>query len=233
MYRDYIKRVIDVVLSMILLIILSPVLLITAIVIKIDSKGPIIFKQERIGKAGEVFKIYKFRSMVVGAEHTGTGVYSKKDDARVTKVGKFIRKTSIDELPQLVNILVGQMSFIGPRPVLTYHPWKYEEYTEEQLKRFEVLPGITGWAQIHGRKTVEWPTRLEYDAYYVENLSFKLDLEILVKTFLVVFTMKENENTAETAVTSSTVTEMEQPTSVVAASEEQKNAGKNKDEESV
>ena len=199
MYRNYIKRIFDIIFSLLLLIILLPLLLITAIIIKIDSKGPIIFKQERIGKDGKVFKIYKFRSMIVGAEHIGTGVYSKKDDNRITKVGKFIRKTSIDELPQLVNILIGEMSFIGPRPVLTYHPWRYEEYTSEQLKRFEVRPGITGWAQIHGRKTVEWPIRLKYDAYYVENLSFKLDCKIFIKTFLVVLTMKENENTGETA----------------------------------
>lgn len=233
MYKEYIKRIIDVVLSIILLIILSPLLLITAIIIKIDSKGPIIFQQERIGKDGKVFKIYKFRSMIVGAEHTGTGVYSKKDDKRVTKVGKFIRKTSIDELPQLVNILVGQMSFIGPRPVLTYHPWKYEEYTEEQLKRFEVRPGITGWAQIHGRKTVEWSTRLEYDAYYVEHISFKLDLEILIKTFLVVFTMKENENTTETVVSASIVKETEQSESAIIVDTKQKSLKENKEEESV
>ena len=137
------KRFMDIVLSIIGLIIISPILLIVSLAIKIDSKGPVIFKQERIGKDGKVFKIYKFRSMVVGAEKMGTGVYSKKGDSRVTTVGKFIRMTSIDELPQLVNILKGEMSFIGPRPVLTYHPWEYEEYTEEQKKRFLVRPGVT------------------------------------------------------------------------------------------
>lgn len=200
MYRKYIKRILDIIFSLIFLIILSPVFLITAIAIKIDSKGPIIFKQERIGKDGKVFKIYKFRSMVVNAEHTGTGVYSKKDDSRVTRVGKFIRITSIDELPQLLNILKGQMSFIGPRPVLTYHPWKYEEYTKEQLKRFQVLPGITGWAQVHGRKQVQWDERIKYDVWYVENLNFILDFKILLKTILVVFTMKENQSTTETVI---------------------------------
>lgn len=194
-----VKRFFDIILSLLGLIILSPILLITAIAIKIESKGPVIFKQERIGKNGKVFKIYKFRSMVVGAEKMGTGVYSKKGDSRVTKVGKFIRMTSIDELPQLVNIIKGEMSIIGPRPVLTYHPWKYEEYTEEQLKRFEVRPGITGWAQIHGRKDVEWNNRIKMDVYYVENISLKLDLKIFLKTIYEVLSMKDNVNKEETA----------------------------------
>ena len=192
------KRFMDIVLSIIGLIILSPILLIVSIAIKIDSKGPVIFKQERIGKDGKVFKIYKFRSMVVGAEKMGTGVYSKKGDSRVTRVGKFIRMTSIDELPQLVNILKGEMSFIGPRPVLTYHPWKYEEYTPEQLKRFEVRPGVTGLAQIHGRKQVEWEKRIKYDVEYVEKLSLWLDIKIFFITIYKVLFMKDNENTEET-----------------------------------
>ena len=194
-----VKRFFDIILSLLGLIILSPILLITAIAIKAESKGPVIFKQERIGKNGKVFKIYKFRSMVVGAEKMGTGVYSKKGDSRVTKVGKFIRMTSIDELPQLVNIIKGEMSIIGPRPVLTYHPWKYEEYTEEQLKRFDVRPGITGWAQIHGRKDVEWNNRIKMDVYYVENISLKLDLKIFLKTIYEVLSMKDNVNKEETA----------------------------------
>ena len=194
----YIKRIMDIVLSIIGLIILSPILLITSIAIKIDSKGPIIFKQERIGKSGKVFKIYKFRSMIVGAENKGTGVYSGKNDNRVTKIGKFIRLTSIDELPQLLNILKGEMSFIGPRPVLTYHPWKYEEYTQEQLKRFDVRPGVTGLAQINGRKQVEWNKRIQYDVEYAENVSFILDFKIFFKTVINVLLMRDNENTTET-----------------------------------
>ena len=194
-----IKRILDVVISLIALIILSPILLIVAIAIEIESKGPVIFKQQRIGKDGKVFNIYKFRSMVVGAEKMGTGVYSKKGDNRVTKVGKFIRMTSIDELPQLVNILKGEMSIIGPRPVLTYHPWKYEEYTEEQLKRFNVRPGVTGWAQVHGRKDVEWYERIKLDVYYVENISFLLDVKIFFKTIIQVLSMKDNVNKEETA----------------------------------
>ena len=198
------KSFMDIVLSIIGLIIISPILLIVSLAIKIDSKGPVIFKQERIGKDGKAFKIYKFRSMVVGAEKMGTGVYSKKGDNRVTRVGKFIRMTSIDELPQLVNILKGEMSFIGPRPVLTYHPWKYEEYTPEQLKRFEVRPGVTGLAQIHGRKQVEWEKRIKYDVEYVEKLSLWLDIKIFFITIYKVLFMKDNENTEKITNTKET-----------------------------
>lgn len=197
-----VKRIIDIVFSILGLIILLPVFLVVGFAIKITSKGPIIFKQKRIGKGGKVFEIYKFRSMIVGAEKIGTGVYSKKGDARVTRVGKIIRATSIDELPQLWNILKGEMSFIGPRPVLTYHPWKYEEYTEEQKKRFLVRPGVTGWAQIHGRKDVEWNHRIELDVEYVKNLSFKLDVKIFFKTIYQVLSMKNNVNKEETAINS-------------------------------
>lgn len=195
------KRIIDIIFSILGLIILIPVFLIVSIAIKLESKGPVIFKQKRIGKNGQVFEIYKFRSMVVGAEKMGTGVYSKKGDTRVTRVGKFIRMTSIDELPQLLNILKGEMSFIGPRPVLTYHPWKYEEYTEEQKKRFLVRPGVTGWAQIHGRKDVEWNHRIELDVEYVKNISLKLDIKIFFKTIYQVISMKDNVNKEETAKT--------------------------------
>ena len=141
-----IKRGMDIVFSGLFLLAGAIPLLVVALLVKIDSKGPALFKQERLGKDGKPFWIYKFRSMVVGAEKTGSGVYSGKNDARVTKIGKILRATSIDELPQLINILKGEMSFIGPRPALTYHPWKFEEYTEEQKKMFAVRPGVTGWA---------------------------------------------------------------------------------------
>ena len=143
------KRAMDIIIAAAGLIITSPVLLITAILIKLDSPGPVLFMQERIGKDGKVFRIAKFRSMYTGAEHTGSGVYSGKNDARVTRVGRVIRATSIDELPQLYNILKGDMSLIGPRPPLTYHPWTIDQYTEEQFHMFDVRPGITGWAQVH------------------------------------------------------------------------------------
>lgn len=145
------KRAMDIIIAAAGLIITSPVLLITAILIKLDSPGPVLFMQERIGKDGKVFRIAKFRSMCTGAEHTGSGVYSGKNDARVTRVGRVIRATSIDELPQLYNILKGDMSLIGPRPPLTYHPWTIDQYTEEQFHMFDVRPGITGWAQVHSR----------------------------------------------------------------------------------
>lgn len=201
-HKKYIafKRGMDIAVSGVGLVIASPIMLLTAILIKIDSPGKVLFMQERIGKDGKVFKIAKFRSMCTGAEHTGSGVYSGKDDARVTRVGKFIRATSIDELPQLYNILKGDMSLIGPRPPLTYHPWTIDKYTEEQLHMFDVRPGITGWAQIHGRKSVEWNKRIELNVWYVRHISFWLDLKIFFMTFLKVLRNDDNENTGETVI---------------------------------
>ncbi len=198
MYK-FIKRTADIIVSLLALIILSPVFLITAIAVKVESKGPVIFKQERLGKGGKVFKIYKFRSMCQNAEHTGSGVYSGKGDTRVTKVGRIIRATSIDELPQLVNILKGDMSLIGPRPPLTYHPWELKDYSEEQLHMFDVRPGVTGWAQINGRKEVEWNKRIELNCWYTRNMSFLLDTKIFFLTIFKVFTNADNENLTETA----------------------------------
>ena len=198
MYRFF-KRFFDILISFTGLVVLLPVILLTALAVKIESRGPVIFKQDRLGKGGKVFKIYKFRSMCVGAEHTGSGVYSGKGDARVTKVGKFIRATSIDELPQLFNILKGDMSLIGPRPPLTYHPWTVDKYTESQFRMFFVRPGLTGWAQINGRKDVEWHKRIELNCWYTENLSFWLDLKIFFVSSFKVFTNADNENTKETA----------------------------------
>lgn len=192
-----IKRVIDFILALVGLIVLSPLFLILIIAIKLESKGPAIFEQDRLGLNGKVFKIYKFRSMCVGAEKNG--VYETKGDSRVTKVGKFIRTTSIDELPQFVNILKGDMAIIGPRPTLTYHPWLLEEYTHEQRKRFNVRPGVTGWAQINGRKDVPWDRRIQYDIEYVDNLSFVFDLKIFFRTIIKVLTMQDNVNVDETA----------------------------------
>lgn len=180
------------------LVLLSPLLLAVSILIKIDSRGPVIFRQKRIGRNGKVFEIYKFRSMCVGAEKTGSGVYSGKDDARVTRIGKILRATSIDELPQLLNILKGEMSFVGPRPPLTYHPWKYEEYTDFQKRMFEVRPGITGWAQVNGRKDVEWHKRIELNVWYVDHMSLLLDIKIMFMTAFKVLTNADNENSGAT-----------------------------------
>lgn len=174
--------------------------MIIAIAVKLDDPaGPVIFRQERIGYHGKVYTMYKFRSMKVGAEHTGSGVYSDDSDPRQTRVGKILRKTSMDELPQIFNILKGEMSFIGPRSPLTYHPKPYDQYTEEQKKIFNVRPGITGWAQINGRKTVEWNERFKMNIWYSEHVSFRLDLYIFFMSFYVVLFAKDNENIGETA----------------------------------
>lgn len=193
-----VKRFLDVTASFLGLVLLSPLLLAVSILIKIDSRGPVIFRQKRIGRNGKVFEIYKFRSMCVGAEKTVSGVYSRKGDARVTRIGKILRATSIDELPQLLNILKGEMSFVGPRPPLTYHPWKYEEYTDFQKRMFEVRPGITGWAQVNGRKDVEWHKRIELNVWYVDHMSLLLDIKIMFMTAFKVLTNADNENSGAT-----------------------------------
>ena len=193
-----VKRFLDVTASFLGLVLLSPLMLAVSILIKIDSRGPVIFRQTRIGRNGKVFEIYKFRSMCVGAEKTGSGVYSGKGDARVTRIGKILRATSIDELPQLLNILKGEMSFVGPRPPLTYHPWKYEEYTDFQKRMFEVRPGITGWAQVNGRKDVEWHKRIELNVWYVDHISLLLDIKIMFMTAFKVLTNADNENSGAT-----------------------------------
>lgn len=198
MAYKHVKRVIDVGFASLLGLVLSPVLILTAVAVKLDSRGPVLFRQERLGYKGKVFKILKFRSMVVGAEKTGSGVYSYKGDSRITKVGRFIRATSLDELPQLWNILRGEMSFIGPRPALTYHPWSFEEYDAEQRRMFDVLPGITGWAQVHGRKEVPWPERIKLNVEYVDRMSFGMDTWILFSTVFKVLTNANNSNTAQT-----------------------------------
>lgn len=197
-YRDYVKRVIDLIIAIPVFIVALIPMLIVAVIIKLDSPGPVLFKQDRLGKNGKVFKMLKFRSMVVNAEHTGSGVYSGKGDSRVTKVGKFIRATSIDELPQLINVIRGDMSLLGPRPPLTYHPWPIEQYTEEQLHMFDVRPGFSGWAQIHGRKEVEWNHRIELNVWYVRHVRFLLDVKIFFKTIIKVLVNSDNENTGET-----------------------------------
>ena len=198
MYKKFLKRAIDTVIALLMLIILSPLLLITAAAIKLDSKGPIIFKQKRIGLHGKEFFILKFRSMAVDSEHTGSGVYSENGDPRVTKVGKFLRATSIDELPQLWNIIRGDMAIVGPRPPLTYHPWSIEKYTEEQLHMFDVRPGITGWAQVHGRKCVEWHERIKMNVWYTQNISLALDIKILFMTVFKVLRNEDNVNVGST-----------------------------------
>lgn len=209
MYRHFIKRLLDIVLSVLGIVVCCIPMLIIAIVIKIDSPGPVIFKQKRLGYKGKVYEIWKFRSMCVGAEQTGSGVYSGKGDARVTRVGNILRKTSLDELPQFFNTLVGTMSFVGPRPPMTYHPWPWEDYTDEQRRMFDVRPGITGWAQVNGRKEVEWHRRIELNVWYVDHVSLWLDLKILWLTVWKVLSNADNENTGATVTTPDTVEQKE------------------------
>ena len=198
-YCRFVKGAIDRFLAAVGIICFSWLYLILAIAIKIDNpKGPVIFKQGRLGKNGKVYWMYKFRSMKVGAEHSGSGVYSNDKDDRITRIGHFLRKTSLDEIPQLFNILKGDMSFVGFRSPLTYHPWKWEEYTAVQRKMFALKPGITGWAQVNGRKTVEWNQRIELNVWYAENVSFLLDIKIFFMTVFKVFANSDNENTEET-----------------------------------
>ena len=198
MYKAYIKRALDILISLGVLIVLSPLFLITAVLIRLETKGPAIFRQTRLGLHGKEFTLYKFRSMVQNAEHTGSGVYSDWNDARVTRVGRIIRATSIDELPQAINMLKGEMSLIGPRPPLTYHPWSLEQYSQEELHMFDVRPGITGWAQVNGRKGVEWHERIRLNNWYVDHCSFLLDVKIFFMTIAKVLSNADNANTVET-----------------------------------
>lgn len=198
-YCKYIKGAIDRILAALGIICFSWLFLILTIAVKVDDpKGPVIFRQERLGKNGKVYWMYKFRSMRVGAEYMGSGVYSNDSDDRITKIGHILRKTSLDEIPQLFNILKGDMSLIGFRSPLTYHPWTWEEYTDEQKKMFALKPGITGWAQVNGRKTVEWNRRIEMNVWYAEHVSFLLDLKIFFMTVFKVFANSDNENDKET-----------------------------------
>ena len=202
-YVRYIKRLLDVAIGLGVMGTLWPVMLLMSAAIYAEDPGPVLFRQERIGKDGKAFTMLKFRTMKQNVEHTGSGVYSGEDDPRVLKTGRIFRKTSADELIQAVHLINGEMSLIGPRPPLTYHPWPIEEYDEEQLHMFDVRPGLTGWAQINGRKGVEWHKRIEMNVWYTRNVSFKLDWEIFLKTFSKVFSSEDNVNTGATLQTGS------------------------------
>ena len=178
MYK-YIKRGMDFAVAFVALLSLSPLMLIVSILIKLNRDGPVLFRQERPGLGGKVFTVYKFRTMAVRT-HDENG-RELSDFERMSKIGNFLRKTSVDELPQFINILKGDMSFIGPRPLLTEY---LELYTPEQMRRHEVRPGISGWAQVNGRNTITWEEKFRHDVEYVDNLSFKMDLNIFIKTIL-------------------------------------------------
>lgn len=189
----FVKRFLDIVFSVLALLILWPLLLIIAAAVKIDSKGPAIFKQDRLGKDGKVFKMYKFRSMVVDAEKTGAGLFNYEGDPRVTKVGRFLRKTSLDELPQLVNILRGDLSFVGPRPPVTYELGDFELLNRKFRRRFDVKPGITGFAQVQGRNELPWNIKVDYDNQYIdkfEKYGVFFDIAIIFETVKSVLAQK-------------------------------------------
>ncbi|MEM2145948.1 MAG: sugar transferase [Candidatus Jordarchaeaceae archaeon] len=173
--KRIIKRLLDLVLSIVLLLILAIPMCIIAFLIKLESEGPVLFKQKRIGKGGAPFLLFKFRSMSIGNKETAS--FHKKEN--ITTVGRFIRKWRIDEIPQLLNVLKGEMSIVGPRPTL---PYQVSRYDSRQRKRLDMKPGITGWAQIHGYKAISWPQKIEYDIWYIENWSIMLDLRILIRT---------------------------------------------------
>lgn len=179
-YNNVIKRVFDLLISLILFIVLLPIFLIVGILIKLDDKGPIFYKQERTGKHGKIFKMYKFRSMNFLPKELEMTV---PHDKRITRVGRFLRKTSLDELPQIINILKGEMSIIGPRPWI---PIYYENFTDEQKHRCDCLPGITGLAQSHGRNGLSIFEKIDYDIKYAKSVSFKMDLSIIFHTIKVV-----------------------------------------------
>jgi len=162
----------------------SPVLGLAALGVKLSSRGPILYRQVRVGKDGADFELLKLRTMVVGAESQGTGFAVARGDPRITPVGRFLRRLSFDELPQLWNVVRGDMSLIGPRPTLRY---QVERYTSRQRRRLEVKPGITGWAQVHGRAALPWDERIELDVWYVEHRSSWLDLKILAMTPFALF----------------------------------------------
>ncbi len=173
------KRAFDLAMAALLLILLWPLLAVIALAVVLDSPGPALYVSERIGRGGQPFAFYKFRSMMQGAERQGSGLEIAPADPRITRVGSFLRRISLDELPQLFNILKGEMSLVGPRPTVRS---QVERYTATQRRRLEVPPGVTGWAQVNGRNLLSWPQRIELDIWYVDHRSFGLDLRILLLT---------------------------------------------------
>jgi len=173
------RRLIDIAASAVALVLMAPLLALAVLAIRLESRGRAIYRQRRAGKDGKAFDVFKLRTMVDGAEHIGAGLAVNVNDSRITRVGAFLRRTSLDELPNLLNVLRGEMSLIGPRPTL---PVQVEQYSERQRRRLAVKPGITGWAQVNGRASLPWAQRIELDLYYVEHRSLALDLKILART---------------------------------------------------
>jgi lipopolysaccharide/colanic/teichoic acid biosynthesis glycosyltransferase len=176
---DVTKRALDVLGATVGLTLSAPLLAASAIAVRLEDQGPVFFRQERVGQDGRLFEVLKLRTMVVNAHTQGAGYAVDKGDSRITRAGSLLRKTSLDELPQLWNVLRGEMSLVGPRPTLAY---QVERYTDRQRRRLEVRPGLTGWAQVNGRASLAWPERIELDVWYVEHRSLALDLRILLRT---------------------------------------------------
>ncbi|HEX5911162.1 MAG TPA: sugar transferase [Thermoleophilaceae bacterium] len=172
-------RLLDITVAAAALILCSPLLLAAAVAIAVESRGGVIYRHQRIGRDGVPFELWKLRTMVSGAESMGAGLYIEPGDARITRTGAFLRRFSLDELPNLVNVLRGEMSVVGPRPTVAV---QVDRYTPHQRRRLEVKPGITGWAQVNGRASISWPERIELDVWYVDNRSVGLDLRILART---------------------------------------------------
>jgi lipopolysaccharide/colanic/teichoic acid biosynthesis glycosyltransferase len=174
-----VSRALDVLLAALLLVVTAPLLALAALAIRLEGRGPVFYRQRRVGRHGRPFELWKLRTMVPGAESMGAGVYVLEGDPRITRAGRLLRRFSFDELPNLVNVLRGEMAMVGPRPTVQE---QVDRYTERQLRRLEVKPGITGWAQINGRTSLPWPERIELDVWYVEQRSLRLDLRILART---------------------------------------------------
>jgi lipopolysaccharide/colanic/teichoic acid biosynthesis glycosyltransferase len=181
------SRVLDIVIAALALALLSPLLAVAALCIRLEGGGPVIYRQRRVGLRGEEFELLKLRTMVPGSDPVGVGTVVARDDPRVTRTGRFLRRTSLDEIPNLVNVLRGEMAIVGPRPTIEA---QVRDYTPRQHRRHEVRPGITGWAQVQGRAGIPWEERIELDVWYVEHRSLALDLRILARTVGLILTGK-------------------------------------------
>ncbi len=199
-FNLFLKRAFDIVAGCLLVLVLTiiPVLIVIPILIKLTSKGPTVFTQDRVGKDGKIFKIYKFRTMLTPENSLDENGEMLPPKERITKVGRILRKTSLDELMQIFNVIEGTMSIVGPRPTL---PYQVENYDEHQKRRMEMRPGVTGWAQVNGRNDLTWSEKIEYDIEYIEKFNFLFDIAILFKTIAVVFKQEGIAFTKEDAIT--------------------------------
>jgi lipopolysaccharide/colanic/teichoic acid biosynthesis glycosyltransferase len=177
--RPNASRALDLLVASLVLALAAPLLALAAILIKLESRGPVFYRQRRVGRDGAPFELWKLRTMVPGAESMGAGIYVVEGDPRITRTGRLLRRFSLDELPNLINVLRGEMAIVGPRPTVQE---QVDRYTDRQRRRLEVKPGITGWAQVNGRTSLPWPERIELDVWYVEHRSLRLDLRILART---------------------------------------------------